>query len=468
VEHFDCGFANGSSVVQAAAYAPASGSRADGVWNLSFVFPAGSASGTWSLYYCAVADNSANYLWLEPAQLVAAGYPTTVTLKAAVVPDVTAPVLSAFVFTSLTTDLDASSAPVTVTASARLTDAGSGVEHFDCGFANGSSVVQAAAYAPASGSRADGVWNLSFVFPVGSASGTWSLYYCAVADNSANYLWMDAAQLVAAGYPTAVTLKVADVTPPTLQSFQLLAPYSISTLVGPDTVTAKLHITDDSSGVASASCVLGAPDTSTRLMSGLISSGTSLDGTWTLRFEIPQGSPIGTWSVQSCSSQDVRGNSTTLVNAQLPSTGTPTTLVVTAVDVNAPVFVSFGFTSPTVVSTVYGGTRVVFQVRVTDDEMGVRGVSCSVTNPDYVNAYGSVFYPFAGFPYLRTMGATLVSGTALDGVWEMFFDLPQASPRGVWTVRSCSTVDNANSYGESRAASFVPGDAGFVSSFTME
>jgi len=119
-----------------------------------------------------------------------------------------------------------------------------------------------------------------------------------------------------------------DKNPPVL-TFFTYTPQSVDVTNGPATFNATVQATDDLSGVAGAYVEWISPD-GTRAVGGNLSltAGTTLNGTWTATFTVPQFVEPGTWNINQLFLGDAAGNSKYYYQSDLQALGYPTTLQV--------------------------------------------------------------------------------------------------------------------------------------------
>jgi hypothetical protein len=120
-------------------------------------------------------------------------------------PDLTPPSIIALTVSPLTVDVTAGAK--TVMATARITDAGTGVKAFDFILTAPSGSLQAGCTTGTlvSGTAADGTWSCTATVPIGSAPGDWVIAVNAY-DIAGNMQGLRTADLTARGFPTKVTV----------------------------------------------------------------------------------------------------------------------------------------------------------------------------------------------------------------------------------------------------------------------
>jgi hypothetical protein len=304
----------------------AGGTLFNGRWKCSMTIPAGAPPGDWTFSIVAL-DNALNHVSLGATELRAAGLPTKFTVVSTN-PDRTQPTLVRLDYTPTTVDVSTGAQSIAVAA--HLTDGGSGVGRFDFSIKapNGVSSVGCSAFAPSSGTPADGVWQCTFQVPAGAQPGLWSITAAAV-DASFNTL------LILPPDKISVTNTAPDLTPPELGSLTI-TPQTVDVSYGAQVVTVSARLTDAQSGVAGFTFRATAPDQSRVECSASspdAGAGTTADGTWSCRFTIPAGVALGDW-LASVSLADKALNQRQYDSSALGAKGMPTKF--TVVSTTAP------------------------------------------------------------------------------------------------------------------------------------
>src|SRR5271165_7633483 len=206
-------------------------------------------------------------------------------------------------------------------------------------------------------------------------------------------------------------LATQDKNPPVLTSFTF-SPQSVDVTNGPATFTVTLQATDDLSGVAGAYAVWISPDGTHSVGGGLgLTSGTTLNGTWTGTITVPQFVEAGTWNIADLFLEDAANNDKYYYQSDLQALGFPTTLQITSTqDKNPPVLTSFTF-SPQSVDVTNGPATFNVTVQATDDLSGVAGAYVEWISPDGTRSVGG--------------NLSLTAGTTLNGTWTATFTVPQ-------------------------------------------
>ena len=264
---------------------------------------------------CSFARNSAKILSLLLLAAIAA--------LPALAQDTQPPVLTSFTFSPMA--VNTTTSPATVNVTAQATDDLSGVADIYVGFASPSgNQSQQAALALSSGTSLNGTWTGTATIPAYVEAGTWTVAYLSMNDNVGNQQFYVTSQLQALGFPTALQVTSnQDTTPPTTTSFTF-SPIAVNTTTSPATVNVTAQATDDLSGVADIYVGFASPSGNQSQQAALaLSSGTSLNGTWTGTATIPAYVEAGTWTVAYLSMNDNVGNQQFYVTSQLQALGFP-------------------------------------------------------------------------------------------------------------------------------------------------
>jgi uncharacterized protein YjdB len=184
----------GGSSIGCSALAPRIGDRANGSWHCEATIPAGAAPGQWSVTVGVVDAAFNSDLGSLPGQI---------TVKN------TAPDADAPVFTSLSVDpqvVDLTTGAKVLTVTAKLTDAGTGVDRFDFrAVAPDGTRAECSSLAPEpGGTRQNGTWVCHVSIPPSVVGGDWQIFVQAT-DKALNVRAPTQAQIAAFG-PTKVTV----------------------------------------------------------------------------------------------------------------------------------------------------------------------------------------------------------------------------------------------------------------------
>ena len=293
--------------------------------------------------------------------------------------DVTPPVLVSLDFNPKV--VDTTSAPATVTLTARITDDLSGVSQFSrCFMFKSPSQTKNAiqCWDRISGTALDGIYQRAIGIPAFTEPGTWTLDLYLLADTAGNDGSKTAAALQAAGFPATLSVTSAsDLQPPTVMSLDF-TPKVVDTTSAPATVTLTARITDDLSGLSTVNCFMFKSPSQAKnaIQCWDRISGTALDGIYQRAIQIPAFTEPGTWTLDLYLLSDAVGNSGSKTAAALLAAGFPATLSVTsAPDLQPPTVMSLDFT-PKVVDTTSAPATVTLTARITDDLSGVSQFRC--------------------------------------------------------------------------------------------
>jgi hypothetical protein len=303
-----------------------SGNDLNGTWTGTATIQAFSEPGTWTVSYVYVGDNVGNYQEYYTAQLQALGFPTS--LQVTSVQDTQPPTLTTFTFSPLA--VNTTTNPATINVTAQVADDLSGVQEVFTYFNSPSGNQYARAnLSLSSGTGLNGTWTGTATIQAFSEPGTWTISYVYVGDNVGNYQEYYTAQLQALGFPTSLQVtSVQDTQPPTLTNFTF-SPLLVNTTTAPATVSVTAQVTDNLSGVEEVFDYFTSPSGTQYARANLsLSSGTSLNGTWTGTTIIPAYSEGGTWTVSYVYVGDNVGNYQEYYTDQLQAVGFPTQLIV--------------------------------------------------------------------------------------------------------------------------------------------
>ncbi len=391
----------GESDVLAAGATMVSGTALDGLWQGSFLVPQFSTSGTWTLRVYAF-DSAFNILDQATGQTVdvvgqSDAAPPTVSGTPTLTPSA----------------VDLSTGPQTVTAQARVLDDVSGVWLVEMSLRRGQDGIGNLATL-VSGSALDGVWEGSIEIPENAATGDWTLWI-EVWDNALNTAEING----------GVTLAVqgGDTVDPYLTGSVILNPTSVAVAAGDQTVLVTIPIADDDSGVLDAYVVYRMG--SNEIFGGFATlvSGDAFSGVWEATTTIPQAAPVGSWETIIVA-DDAAFNTVELA--------TGVTLEVTDSDAAAPTLAGTVSVDPSSVDVSGGSRSVTVTAPVLDNLSGVSNVEVFLQK-GFAQEFGGQL--------------SLISGDALDGVWEGPVELFQGMESGLWEI-VISASDSASNNAE--------------------
>ena len=308
---------------------PVSGTRASGVFEISFPIPAAAEAGDWTLGLV-VHDMAGNVLPLTSAELQARGLPYRVAVASGT-PDNTAPTLTGLVIEPASVDVSTSSGAFVVRVTA--TDAGAGLGLVGASFRSPSGTQNTPAHGSStlvSGTRANGTVEIGFSIPARAEGGNWTLLLT-LRDQVGNLRVYQAADLQAGGFPSFVQVvsPIADTSPPSLHGVTI-TPLAVNVASGPATVTVRADVSDAGVGVGQVDGYFQSPSGAQRtaVMSSFTPvSGTRASGSFEVSWSIPAGAEPGDWKLQ-LTVRDQVGNMVSLSPAQLEALGFPNKVTV--------------------------------------------------------------------------------------------------------------------------------------------
>ncbi len=310
---------------------PQSGTVQDGVYHGTLTIPEFAESGAWNLSYVWVGDAANNITTHHAPELIAKGFPDTITVTSD--PDSTPPaacpqagecILSA-------SDVDTTNGPATVDVTVRVVDFPAGLAYGEVVFQSPLAGQVLGAFlqpTPVSGTAQNGLFHGTMTFPQFAESGDWKLSYIWVAD-AANNITTHYAPELAGKIPDTITVhSQSDSDAP--QVCPLFGDCSLSTTSvdvsnGPGTVGVTMRITDAPAGFVAGDVVFQSP-------SGQVAganlhappqSGTPQDGVYQGTVTIPPLSESGIWKTHYVWVADSVGNIATHWAPEVIANGFP-------------------------------------------------------------------------------------------------------------------------------------------------
>ena len=181
------------------------GTQYEGTWSCTITFPRNSPSRTWQVDYISAQDVEGNRVQLSNAAVAARGWPSQVTVTGAA-PDEAAPTLASFSFTPATVNVANGPGSVTFTIAGRDVG-GTGISgvFVSLNYPNNPGATRSCSSSqPASGTRTDGVFQCTVIFPQGSPARTWNVEYISLTDQVGNVYRPFQGELQSRGYATTV------------------------------------------------------------------------------------------------------------------------------------------------------------------------------------------------------------------------------------------------------------------------
>jgi IPT/TIG domain len=282
-----------------------------------------------------------------------------------------------------------------------------------------------------SGTALKGIWEASVPIKQYSNTGTWHVTSVNLADTEGNQARLSATQLHEKAFPSTVAVQgTEDNEAPVLTALSF-SPKNVDTTSSAATVTVTATITDNLSGLASASIGFRSPKgrfttghtTLTRI------SGTATSGTYEAQVTFPRYVERGVWNVSTLQLVDNVGNESVLIPVRLQAKGFPGAVTVegTVEDAEPPAVTGLTI-EPSSVNTTSSAQTVTVKAQLTDNLSGVAGGSIQFQSPN-----GKQFTSKATF--------SKVSGSELNGSWKAEVPFEQFTQAGTWKVSSMVLTD---------------------------
>jgi anti-sigma28 factor (negative regulator of flagellin synthesis) len=320
----------------------------------------------------------------------------------------------------------------TVAVTAHITDNLSGFLSGSIEFRspNGQRVTEAAQFTKLSGTATDGMYEAKVTFKRYIMPGPWKVTALHMVDNVENGITLGSRRIAAKGFPTTIEVEsIEDEAPPSLVGLSI-SPSSVNVMSESKSVNVGAHITDDKSGVASASITFESPNgkqTTARAAFTKV-SGTEIDGMWEATVTFEQFIQSGTWKVKSVHLEDNVGNKADLGAVLLEGKGLPTTVQVESNEDTAPPALATLSFAPTPVNVESTNQTMTVTAEITDNLSGFASGSVVFESPS-----GKVITNVASF--------LKVSGTATKGIYEAKVAFKRFIQKGTWKVSNVNLVD---------------------------
>ncbi|MGH0034033.1 MAG: hypothetical protein ACQGVK_03310 [Myxococcota bacterium] len=275
-----------------------------------------------------------------------------------------------------------------------------------------------------SGDALDGAYASPFDLPESSRAGTWSVHSVSLTDLAGNTVDLPATVLPPGSLFEVVSIE--DDGPPVLGALSLSSG-AVDVTAGPGVLTLSAVLSDDESGVATATVSFASPSGEERvdvpIDAGDLVSGDGRSGTYEATFEVPQLAEDGSWTVADVHLVDRFGYAGDLDGGALPPAAAPSFSVASSDDDVPPTLVWFT-AEPTPVNVLAPPATLTLRARITDAVTGLRTAGVLLESP--VEAVGSA----AAFDADHR-----ISGDARDGIYESTVILEGDAPLGVWSIR---------------------------------
>jgi len=395
--------------------------------------------------------------------------------------DTKPPSLEGFSFAP--TAVDVSAGQQLVAVSAHVTDDLSGTASVIAFFRSPTGVQQLQiGLGRASGNGLDGIYTGNLVVPQFSEIGTWTVLSVQVVDATGNFSSVATSVLASRDFTTQLLVVSSQDTQPPVVAAIAATPTSIDVSASDQTVTIDIMATDDASGAAFSPCTQnqnfnffavtlrspsGAQNRYLAPFPFALLSGTRQNGVWRSSFVMPRNSEGGIWRISSVDFHDCAGNRRFMNEAAINAAGLQISLNVNSPtpDVQGPVLKNLTLI-PININTSSGNQTVKVRIEASDN---LSGVQFSPTTPQLSFAEVGIELQSQSGVQRRAAFAftpfTLVSGTALDGVWESNLQFPQFSEQGIWTVDYFAIKDRVRNFTNFTAAQLKA--AGFASTLEV-
>ena len=392
-------------------------------------------AGTWKVTSVTVADYASNATTYDsPAELAGAGLDKTLAVTGP--SDTDAPTLTSLDLSSHSED--ATTVPVSDDLTVVANDTASATTSVRVTLLDPDGLTrQVVDLVQQSYGTGDTTWTGAVSFGSSPKAGAWQIGEVQLRDAAGN------TRKVSSGYDGAIdVVALTDLDAPTLSSVRFFPP-SVNVTAAPAPVVVRVSLVDDASGVFDGTLRVVSPNGKQALDVAIDDvhrvGGSFADGVWDVRVSVPRYAQAGTWHAVSAHLRDRVDHVRDVVVSGQPG------LVVndSAQDVTGPVLASTNL--PTTVDARTSVKDAAVRVHVTDVRAGVAAVLLTVTRPG-----GSTVQQLA----------RRVSGTAVDGVYQLSLPLSPSSQPGTWTLSSALLTD-AFGNTTTRSGSGVPSPRAF-------
>jgi hypothetical protein len=292
-----------------------------------------------------------------------------------------------------------------------------------------------------SGTANKGVWEASVPIKQYSASGTWRASV-SLSDAEGNHVQLSSTQLAGKAFPHSVLVEGTEDNEPPVLAGLTFSSRLVNVSASSQTVTVTAHITDNLSGVTSASIDFRPPSGKPTIGRVPLTkvSGTALDGNYEATVTFPRYAPAGVWKIATINMADNVGNEASLSTLRVEAKGLPATVRVEDLteDIQAPGLSELKI-SPASVNVTASAQSVAVTAGITDNLSGVAGASVSFTSP-------------SGKQFTALASLSKVSGTETSGTWEATVSFPQFIQSGTWKVSTLNLTDNVGNEARLSAA----------------
>ena len=239
----------------------------------------------------------------------------------------------------------------------------------------------------------------------------------------------------------------SDNIPPDILAFEF-SPKIINTTDSSGDIKFTAHLADDLSGIEGANARFRSPSESQSISASFSSwyriSGTDLDGIYECSVTLPRYSEQGIWTLYSVTLSDRVGNRRSLNKADMMNLGFPVEFEVVSKEDTTPAdILGFDF-NPKSLNTTASSGNITFTAQLADDQSGLESAHALFFSPSKWESLSISFYP-----------KDRVSGTDLDGIYEISDALPMHSEQGTWTLEYAWLTDRAGNTRELNRADII-------------
>jgi hypothetical protein len=281
-----------------------------------------------------------------------------------------------------------------------------------------------------SGTATKGVWEATVPFKQYIQPGTWKVTSVNMTDKEGDMTRLSSTQLEAKGFAHTVLVESTEDNEPPVLAGLSIAPASVDTSSGNQTVTITAHITDNLSGFASGWVAFRSPNgkQSTGKFTFTKVSGSETDGMYEAKVTFDQYIAPGTWKINNILLVDNVGNEVLLGTNRLEARGFPDTVLVESIEDEEPPVLAGLSLSPSSVDTSSTSQTVTVSAHVTDDLAAFESGYISFESPNGKQATANAAF-------------TKVSGTGTDGMYEAKVTFEQFIQSGTWKVKAVHLVN---------------------------
>jgi hypothetical protein len=445
----------GTQSTSRVSFSKVSGTANKGIWEASVPFKQYSATGSWRVASVVLSDKEGDQTRLSATQLSEKGFPHAVTVEGT--EDNEPPQVSSLSISPSSINVGSSAQTVTVTA--HISDNLSGVASASIGFRSpkgGKFTTGHTPFTKVSGTSTSGTYEAKVTFGPYIAAGTWKVSTLLLADNIGNEAALSTQRLEVKGLPASVqvTDEHEDVTAPEVAGLTI-SPSSVNTTSSSQTATVTAHLTDNLSGVGSASVQFGSPNgkqTTARVAFAKV-SGTETNGTWEAKVPFERYLQTGNWKITSIELEDNAGNEASLSAAQLEAKTLPVTEHVESTEQTSPPALASLSLSPATVNTTSSSQTVTALAEITANASGFSHGSIDFLSP-------------SGSHITVPVSFVQVSGTSTKGIYEAKQTFKPFIQSGSWKVDNVALVDAAGN--ETDVTTLQLETKGFAHAVTVE